>query len=75
MNTCYLLTRDLHTSEHYGEKWFVDELQKIQLRPVIEKYEIVVVFIMKKLNLTKVVSSVAEGAGLSFKMDRDRGKW
>ena len=32
-------------------------------------------FIMKKLNLTKVVSSVAEGAGISFKMDRDRGKW
>ena len=31
-------------------------------------------FIMKKLNLTKVVSSVAEGAGISFKMDRDRGK-
>ena len=29
---------------------------------------------MKKLNLTKVVSSVAEGAGISFKMDRDRGK-
>ena len=63
-------------SEHSEQKWFIDDFQKKYLRSVIRKVqEQYCGFIMKKLNLTKVVSSVAEGAGISFKMDRDRGKW
>ena len=51
--------------------WFSKKLTEVSDRKVQQSCG----FIMKKLNLTKVVSSVAEGAGISFKMDRDRGKW
>ena len=50
--------------------WFLKKLTEVSDRKVQQSCG----FIMKKLNLTKVVSSVAEGAGISFKMDY-RGKW
>ena len=76
---CYLLSSpdtDLQHLRTLGGKviywWFSKKYLRSVIRKVQEQY---CGFIMKKLNLTKVVSSVAEGAGISFKMDRDRGKW